>query len=104
VLLVVLACALMWSMGPGDPFDQFRLIDIVPPNGGEAHAAVFEYHHANSSVTATAVWIIKGERQEAVSAERPTGQPVLVWFGNPKQLQLEYNPNFEPKFSAVSLA
>ena len=90
----------LWEELKSDPLDRYEVIEVVSYKGTSNHAVVFNYHNANSSAAAIAVWLINGDRPAIGSKFRPRGEPVLDWFGAPSSLQLKHRPKQEPLFTA----
>ncbi len=87
--ITILGYALLFSF-EGDPFDKFDVVAVKSAPGGEHHAVVYRYHHANSSADSAAVWLSSGPQPAIGSKEPAKGAPVLVWFGAPQSIHLEW--------------
>jgi hypothetical protein len=83
-----------------DPFDRFEVVSVESNSGEQQHAVVYRYHHANSSADTTAVWIVSGARPGIGSTLPVKGSPILVWFGQPQDLKLNWQAN-NGRLSAV---
>jgi hypothetical protein len=82
--------AAIWIVADGiDPFDRFELLKITSDPQSERHAAVYRYHHSNSSATVTAIWLLTG-RPPSDPKEPVSGSPALVWPGNPEAIQVRW--------------
>jgi hypothetical protein len=100
-LVVAAACAivttsvLVFLASDIDPLDQFELVGLSSNPQGQKHAAVYRYHHSNSSANVAAIWILSGPPPVIGSKDSVAGPPALVWLGGPDQLRIRWQPQSE---------
>ncbi|WP_374369444.1 hypothetical protein [Dongia sp.] len=86
---VAIGALLVWSPGYA-PFDDFKVLSVLPDPTNKTYAAVVRYHHGNSSATVTAVWIGQGPPPSIGSSHRFVGEPSFISPGD--SVSLKWRP------------
>jgi hypothetical protein len=60
------------------PFDEYKVLSILPNPKQPLYAAVVQHYHANSSATVIDVWIGDNPPPEIGSTERFHGWPIFI--------------------------
>ncbi|MFO0994409.1 MAG: hypothetical protein U1E67_21050 [Hyphomicrobiales bacterium] len=70
-----------------DPLDSYELKEVLAEPGGDLHALLYDYVHAESSGQGTTVWIASGAPPALGSRDRE-GEAAMTWFGPRDALHL----------------